>query len=360
VATATTPIPPIPTISAISNQTTLVGISAGPFPFYIADPGLDPSTLAVTATSSNTNLLPEQSIYIGNLGATQSLVLTPAAGQTGTSTITITVSNGFNSTNASFLLTVNPPGGGTGMFANTSDIVIPSASAAAPYPSTITIAGETGTITNVEVTLQGMSHSDPTDVNVLLVGPGGQAVVLMSDTTAEYGGGVYPMTNVTFTLSDQAYYPLPPYSPMADGTFQPADFAPNHTNSAYAFPSPAPAPPFYTLLGTYDGLSPNGTWSLYVSDGGADDGGEISGGWSLAIMGISPLPAITSIHLTGLTNALLTGTGTAGVAYTIQASSDFINWQTIGTATAGTNRVFVFIDPNIISFKSRCYRVVQP
>ena len=238
--------------------------------------------------------------------------------------------------------------------------MIPSASAAAPYPSTITIAGETGTITNVEVTLQGMSHSDPTDVNVLLVGPGGQAVVLMSDTTAEYGGGVYPMTNVTFTLSDQAYYPLPPYSPMADGTFQPADFAPNHTNSAYAFPSPAPAPPFYTLLGTYDGLSPNGTWSLYVSDGGADDGGEISGGWSLAIMGVSPLPAITSIQLTKSMKVVLTGSGTAGDVYTFQASTNLINWQQIGTVPAGTNGVLTFTDSNSISFENRFYRVALP
>jgi hypothetical protein len=167
---------------------------------------------------------------------------------------------------------------------------------------------------------------------------------------------------------------------MADGTFQPADFAPNHTNSAYAFPSPAPAPPFYTLLETYDGLSPNGTWSLYVSDGGADDGGAISGGWSLAIMGISPLPAITSIQLTGLTNALLTGTGTAGDVYTFQASTevvltgtgtagdvytfqastDLINWNQIGTAKAGTNGIFTFKDKNSISFENRFYRVVLP
>ncbi len=90
------------------------------------------------------------------------------------------------------------------MFANTSNIVIPSNGTATPYPSTINVSGEAGTITNVAVTLHGMSHSYPGNVNVLLVGPGGQAVVLMSDTV-----GGYPMTDLTFTLSDQAYYPLP-------------------------------------------------------------------------------------------------------------------------------------------------------
>jgi len=356
VASATTPIPPLPTISAIPDQTTLAGISVGPFPFYISDPGVNPSLLRATATSSNTNLVPDENLFVFNVnGTTQALTITPADGQSGTSTITITASNGVNSTNSSFLLTVNPPGGGTDVFANTSNMVIPSSGISTPYPSTINVSGEVGTITNLAVTLHGMSHTYPGDVNVLLVGPGGQAVILMSDTV-----GNNPMTDLTFTLSDQAYYPLPRSSPLLDGTFRPTDDAPNHTNPAYAFPSPAPAPPFSTILGTFDGLSPNGTWSLYVYDGGTDNGGQISGGWSLAITTVSPPLTITSIQLTNLKNALLTGTGSAGVVYTIQASTNLINWIQIGTAKAGTNGVFTFKDTKIISFKSRFYRVVLP
>jgi len=59
-----------------------------------------------------------------------------------------------------------------------------------------------------------------------------------------------------------------------------------------------------------------------------------------------------------MNQALITGTGTAGVIYMIQASSDLINWQSIGTATAGANGVFSFEDSNIASFNSRFYRVV--
>jgi len=172
--------------------------------------------------------------------------------------------------------------------------------------------------------------------------------------------GGYPMTDLTFTLSDQACYPLPASSPMADGTFQPTDYAPNHTNPAYAFPAPAPPPPFSSMLGTFDGLSPNGTWSLYVYDGGIDNGGQISGGWSLAITTVSPPLTITSIKVTGLKDALLTGTGSAVVTYTIQASTNLISWIQIGTTTAGTNGVFTFKDTKIINFKSRFYRVVLP
>ena len=309
VVTATTPIPPLPTVSPIPDQTTLVGISVGPFPFYITDPGVDPSSLTATAASSNTNLVPNENLNIFNVnGSTQALTITPADGQTGTSVITISVNNGVNGTNVSFLLTVNPPGNGNDLFSNPSSITIPSSSVSTPYPSTIDVSGEVGTITNLMVTLNGMSHTYPGDVNVLLVGPGGQTVVLMSDTV-----GSIPMTNVTFTLSDQAYYPLPPPSyALLDGTFQPTDLAPNHTDPPYAFPAPAPTPPYTTSLATFDGLSPNGTWSLYISDGGTDDGGQISGGWSLAITTVSP-PTIS-----GLTNqSTPVNTPTAAIPFEI-------------------------------------------
>ncbi len=308
VVTATTFVPPVPTISPIPDQTTVVGISVGPFPFYISDPGVDPSLLSATASSSNTNLVPNENLVIANVsGTTQALVITPVDGQTGTSTITVNASNGYNSTNISFLLTVNPPGNGTDVIANPSNIVISAASAATPYPSTINVSGEVGTISNLTVTLHGMSHSNPRNVNMLLVGPDSQAVVLMSDTV-----GGYPMTDLTFTLSDQAYYPLPGNSPMANGTFQATDYAPNHTDAQFAFPSPAPVPPYNTTLTTFKGLAPNGTWSLYVSDGGADAGGQIARGWSLAITTVSP-PSIS-----GLTNQLTpVNTPTAAIPFAI-------------------------------------------
>jgi hypothetical protein len=67
---------------------------------------------------------------------------------------------------------------------------------------------------------------------------------------------------------------------------------------------------------------------------------------------------ITSIVLINASHALITGTGNAGVVYTIQASSDLVNWQSIGTTTAGANGVFNFQDSNAGNFPSRFYRVV--
>ncbi len=355
--TVVAPLPPPPTISLIPNQTTLPGIAVGPFPFSISDDGLNPYDLIVTANSSNTNLVPNANLSVFNLGSTRALTMIPADSLTGTSTITINVSNGMNSTNTSFLLTVNPLGNGNNLFANSSNIVITSPGAITPYPSRINISGVAGTITNLMVTFHGMSHTDPGDLNVLLVGPGGQGVVIMSDAV-----GNYPMTDLTFTLSDQAFYPLPVSSPLGDGTFQPTDYAPDHTSSLFAFPPPAPAPPFTTRLVTFGGLSPNGTWSLYVSDGRAGDSGQIAGGWSLAIRTVSPpvkatINSIQVIIKGHADHAQLTGTGAPGVVYTIQASTNLVNWQAIGTVTAGTNGTFQIDDPKMDQFSRRFYRV---
>jgi hypothetical protein len=65
---------------------------------------------------------------------------------------------------------------------------------------------------------------------------------------------------------------------------------------------------------------------------------------------------ITSFVLADINHALITGTGDAGVVYTIQASSDLMNWQSLGTATADVNGVFNFQDSNIANFSSRFYR----
>ncbi len=56
-----------------------------------------------------------------------------------------------------------------------------SSGPAAPYPATLAIAGMTGSITKLAVRLNGLSHTFPGDLDVLLVGPGGQHAMVLSD-----------------------------------------------------------------------------------------------------------------------------------------------------------------------------------
>src|SRR5262245_53135197 len=63
---------------------------------------------------------------------------------------------------------------------NGTTIVIHDNSAATPYPSSIAVAGLGQPVSHVTVTVWGLEHTFASDVSMLLVGPQGQAVVLMS------------------------------------------------------------------------------------------------------------------------------------------------------------------------------------
>ena len=94
---------------------------------------------------------------------------------------------------------------------NTTAIAVPATGSpnqigpAAPYPSAITISGLTGTVSDVDVTLSDVSHTIAADIDVLLVGPEGQNLILMSDAAS---GGGYPV-NGTLTFDDAAAGPIP-------------------------------------------------------------------------------------------------------------------------------------------------------
>ena len=153
------------------------------------------------------------------------------------------------------------------------------------YPSQITVAGETGAITDVDVTLSGFSDSFPDDVDVLLVGPTGQAVILMSDA-----GGADPVAGLNLTFSDGgATLPTEDEFMFVSGTYAPGNFGPSDPlicateANPDSFPAPAPAGSYGSTLSSFTGLAPNGTWSLYVVDDCSGDAGQIAGGWSLTI-----------------------------------------------------------------------------
>ncbi|HYF61891.1 MAG TPA: 5'-nucleotidase C-terminal domain-containing protein [Herpetosiphonaceae bacterium] len=95
-----------PTISAIADQTVLVGQSTGALTFSIADFDNAAGTLQVTAESSNTALVPNANVVIGGTGANRTVTVTPAANQTGVTTIELIVSDGSKTSTETFTVTV--------------------------------------------------------------------------------------------------------------------------------------------------------------------------------------------------------------------------------------------------------------
>jgi subtilisin-like proprotein convertase family protein len=164
----------------------------------------------------------------------------------------------------------------TATFTNPEAITIPDSGTATPYPSTIAVAGLTGSISNVTVTIRGLTHTFLRDLQILLVGPAGQNVYLMGDVGNSNPGVV----NATYTFSDSAASFINPFVIPPSGTYKPSN-----DGSLENLPAPAPQqPPAYgTTLSVFNGTNPNGTWQLYVFDDAGSDQGVINNGWQINI-----------------------------------------------------------------------------
>src|SRR6185436_509990 len=163
-------------------------------------------------------------------------------------------------------------------FDSTNRINIVDGQPAIPYPSVTTVAGLTGLVSRVAVTLVGLTHTFPGDIDMLLVGPGGQSVVVMSDA-----GNTFDVFGVNLRFEDGAPSNLPDNAQIVSGTYKPTDYAAGET-----FFAPAPAGPYGSSFAGFAGTQPNGNWSLYVSDDRGTDVGEILHGWKLEITTINP------------------------------------------------------------------------
>ncbi len=132
------------------------------------------------------------------------------------------------------------------------------------------------------VTLTNINHTFPDDIDVLLVGPGGQKSLLMSDA-----GGSVDLNNVSLTFEDAAANFLSDTSTISTGTYKPTEY----DAGSDVFPAPAPAGPHTAGLAVFNGTSPQGNWQLYVRDDVGGDSGLISGGWNLQIT-LQPLVTV--------------------------------------------------------------------
>jgi uncharacterized repeat protein (TIGR01451 family) len=164
-------------------------------------------------------------------------------------------------------------------------IQLPEIGIAPLYPLTLEISGITAVVQRVRLTLPGFSHTYPDDLDVLLVGPGGQALAVMSDA-----GGASSVANIDLTLDDLASAVLPDGPSLNGGPFRPADY--DQTNE---FPAPAPPRPYASSFDVFTGTDPNGTWKLYIVDDAEKDSGILAGGWRLDIWARDPMADLSVI-----------------------------------------------------------------
>lgn len=128
-----------PTISDIPDQTFNEGDSIPDIAFTVGDAETDPNDLTVTFEVDNEDLFPSGSIVLGGSGESRTISLTPAAGQTGSATITVRVTDADgNFAVDTFLVTINPAVVGTPpTISDIPDQTIDEDTATAAIPFTI-------------------------------------------------------------------------------------------------------------------------------------------------------------------------------------------------------------------------------
>lgn len=208
-------------------------------------------------------------------------------------------------------------------FSNASRITITDNNSASPYPSPIEVACLPGLIKHLMVTLDGVTHNFPDDIDVLLTGPGGQAIKLLSDA-----GGGNKLTNVVISFSDTATAFPSDTQRIQPGVYQPVDYAPADT-----FLSPAPGTISGTNFTPFLGANPNGTWFLYVRDDLGGDAGSIVRGWSIEIEWEDVAPRLSAPVLGSNDHFQMTLHGLPRMAHAVEVSTDLTTWTPAVTVT---------------------------
>ncbi len=183
---------------------------------------------------------------------------------------------------AAAAISVAAPGAGadSASLTNGDGILIADSGEGSPYPSTIEVTDVGGTITDVDVTLNGLSHTWPSDIVVILESPDGDTTLLINDC-----GSSDNIDAIDLTFDDESGVSLS--APLTTGSFVPTVGC----DGSFIGTDPTiPAGPWGADLSSLDGGSPNGTWNLYVWDDFGGDEGAMTG-WSLDIETTNTAPS---------------------------------------------------------------------
>lgn len=207
-------------------------------------------------------------------------------------------------------------------FTNGARITIYDNAVAVPYPSSLRVDCVPAVVRHLTVTLHGFTHNYPDDVDVLLVGPEGSAVRLLSDA-----GGFNRVTNLVLRFSDTATALLPDSGALLSGTYAPTDYGvPLDT-----FPLPAPGGVMATNFAPFVGGPANGLWSLFVRDDLGGDAGYVAGGWSLGVEWADEPPRLAGGRLTADGAFEVTLFGLPRMTHVLEVSRDLVSWIPLST-----------------------------
>ena len=210
-----------------------------------------------------------------------------------------------------------------------------------PYPTTIAVAAlPTTGVTVASVTISGLTHTFPNDIDMVLQSPSGTNVILMSDV----GGTSAPAAPLNYTFDDNATASLTTGS-SPSGTYKPTN---SGTPDAFPAPGPGSLTQVTPTLASFTG-DPNGGWKLYIVDDAGGDIGSITG--FTITFNVPAAPTAVWSPITGLySNAGATIPYVAGTPASIvyakpAGTTTYTAAYSSGPCAASTNNVTVTVNP---------------
>ena len=220
-------------------------------------------------------------------------------------------------------------------FSSNIPITIPSSGTGTPYPTTIAVTGVPAGARVRSITLGGVTHTFPADIDVAVVSPTATPLIIMSDV-----GGGNAIVNRNYTFDDAA-------AAQMDGTANPSGtYRPSNLGTPDNFPAPGPGSltQLNPALSSFTG-DMNGNWRLFVVDDLGGDLGSIAG-WSIVF---ETFPTATWTGGELFTDAAATNSYVAGTpANTVWVRPSVTTTYTANIATgpcAGANNVTVNVLP---------------
>lgn len=181
-----------PTITAVADVTTNVNVATGPIEVTLADDTTAAADITLTAASSNQALVPNANIAITGTGAARTVIVTPAANQTGTATITLTATDDDNATaTETFVVTVN----GAPTISDVANATINEDATAGPF--NITLGDDLTAAGSLVLTATSSDTALVPNANIQLGGSGSARTVTVTPV-----GNASGSTTITLTVTD--------------------------------------------------------------------------------------------------------------------------------------------------------------
>jgi len=185
-----------PTIATLAAQSVNEDVVIGPLAVKVGDVDTAVASLTLSGKSSNATLVPAANIVFGGSGANRTIKITPAANQSGTATITMTVSDGLQSTSSTFAVTVKAVNDAPTLSKIANQVI---AKGKATGTLAFTVADKETAAAKLTVTKDSSNKTLIPVANIVLGGSGANRTVKITPVSGQTGSAT-----ITLTVSDGA------------------------------------------------------------------------------------------------------------------------------------------------------------